>query len=73
MNLFWDYLAKAKLHLPRSRDAMDALVSDYLEYLWAEGEGRAAASTFLAALQDYDPKLKGLLPLLEAYEDMDYQ
>ena len=41
---------------------MDALVSDYLEFMWAEGEGRAMASTFLAALQDYDPKLKGMLP-----------
>lgn len=30
---------------------MDHIVSDYVEYLWAEGEGRAS-----------DPKLKGLLP-----------
>ena len=42
---------------------MDNLVSDYIEHLWSEGEGRALASTFLAALQDRDPKLKGLLPL----------
>ena len=42
---------------------MDGLVSDYLEFLWAEGEGRALTSNFLAALQDRDPKFKGQLPL----------
>ena len=42
---------------------MDALVGDYLEHLWADGEGRAAASNFLAALQDFDPKLRGQLPM----------
>ena len=47
--------------LPTRRDALDSLISDYLEHLWAEGEGRATASTFLAALQDSDPKLKGSL------------
>ena len=41
---------------------MDPLVSDYLEYLWAQGEGRATASNFMAALQDYMPKLKNKLP-----------
>ena len=41
---------------------MDDLVADYLEFLWSEGEGRAVASNFLAALQDFDPKLKGALP-----------
>ena len=40
---------------------MDALVGDYLEFLWGEGEGRAKASNFLAALQDFDPKLRGLV------------
>eukprot|EP00438_Fugacium_kawagutii_P012262 Skav216878 [mRNA] locus=scaffold1042:446387:450699:+ [translate_table: standard] len=53
---------KPGLHIPRKRDHMDGLVSDYIEHLWSEGEGRAAASTFLASLQDYDPKLKGCLP-----------
>ena len=40
---------------------MDALVGDYLEFLWGEGEGRAKASNCLAALQDFDPKLRGLV------------
>ena len=62
LTLFWDYLAREQLELPRRRDAMDALVSDYLEHMWSEGEGRAQASTFLAAIQDFDPKLKNQLP-----------
>ena len=59
------------LELPAKRDKMDPLVGDYLEYLWAEGEGRATASNFLAALQDFDPKLKGQLPVLEIDACMD--
>lgn len=41
---------------------MGAIVSDYIEFLWSEGEGRAEASNALAALQDADPKLRGCLP-----------
>ena len=63
MDRFYDYLAREELVLPKKREDMDQLVSDYIEFLWAEGEGRATASNFLAALQDKDPKLKGLLPL----------
>ena len=59
---FFDFLRAEGLKLPTKRDAMDGLVSDYLEYMWSQGEGRAAASTFMAALQDYDPKLKSNLP-----------
>ena len=63
MERFYDYLARENLNLPKRREHMDHLVSDYVEFLWAEGEGRAVASNFLAALQDKDPKLKGHLPL----------
>eukprot|EP00435_Cladocopium_sp_Y103_P043465 s1760_g12.t1 len=59
---FFSYLRREGLELPSKRDSMDGIVADYLEYLWAEGEGRATASTFLAALQDYEPKLKHNLP-----------
>ena len=59
---FFSFLQHENLKLPTKRDDMDSLVSDYLEYMWSEGEGRAAASTFLAALQDHDPKLKSCLP-----------
>ena len=49
LQYFFDFLKNEKLELPRKKDEMDALVSDYLEYLWAQGEGRAVASTFMAA------------------------
>jgi hypothetical protein len=60
---FFDYLKLEGIELPTKRDHMDPLVGDYLEHLWADGEGRATASNFLAALQDFDPKLKGQLPM----------
>ena len=59
---FFTYLKEEQLTLPTKRDEMDPLVSDYLEYLWTQGEGRATASTFMAALQDHQPKLKHNLP-----------
>ena len=62
LNVFFSYLKGEGLVLPKKRDDMDSLISDYLEYMWSEGEGRAMASTFLAALQDFDPKLKHMLP-----------
>ena len=62
LKLFFTYLKNEQLELPKQRDKMDDLCSDYLEHLWGEGEGRACASNFLAALQDFDPKLKGALP-----------
>ena len=61
LNAFFQFLNNEGLELPTKRSAMDDLISDYLEHLWAEGEGRACASTFMAALQDFDPKLKGNL------------
>ena len=62
LDRFFQYLNSEGLQLPQKRDHMDHLVSDYLEYLWSDGEGRAVASNFMAALQDFDPKLKGCLP-----------
>ena len=62
LTLFFKFLAREGLSLPEKREEMDGLVSDYLEHLWSEGEGRATASNFLAALQDSQPKLKGALP-----------
>ena len=59
---FFAYLKRSNITLPKQRDSMDDLCSDYLEFLWSEGEGRACASNFLAALQDFDPKLRGRLP-----------
>lgn len=59
---FFDYLRREKISLPKQRDLLDPIVSDFFEYLWSQGEGRALASNTLAALQDFDPKLKHQLP-----------
>ena len=62
LDRFLKYLTRENLVLPKARDAIDPLVSDYIEYLWSEGEGKAEASNVLASLQDTDPKLRGCLP-----------
>ena len=59
---FYGYLGREKFTPPKQRELMDPLISDYLEELWSSGESRAEASNFLAALQDFDPKLKHRLP-----------
>ena len=50
------------LVLPKRVAQMDNLVSDYLEFLWAEGHGKSEANNALAALQDFDPNLRRKLP-----------
>ena len=59
------------LVLPKRVAQMDNLVSDYLEFLWAEGHGKSEANNALAALQDFDPNLRRKLPgswrLLQAW------
>lgn len=60
-NKFFQYLEHEKLILPCTALAMDSVVSDYLEHLWANGAGRSAGSNILAALQDSQPHFKGKL------------
>ena len=62
LDKFFQFLSREGLALPKRKDDLDDLVGDYLEYLWSEGEGRSSGSNVLAALQDFDPKLKGHLP-----------
>ena len=62
LDKFYAYLRRESLQLPKRREALDALVGDYIEYLWSEGEGRSMGSNLLAGLQDLDPHLKGHLP-----------
>ena len=62
LHLFLDWLTREGLSLPTKASQMDHLVSDYLEFLWATGEGKSVANNALAALQDYDPNLKKKLP-----------
>ena len=56
---FYSWLEREGLALPTQ---MDNLVSDYLEFLWAEGHGKSEANNALAALQDFDPNLRRKLP-----------
>ena len=62
LDKFFGFLQREGLSLPKRRQDLDNLVGDYLEHLWSEGEGRAAGSNILAALQDFDPKLRGQMP-----------
>eukprot|EP00438_Fugacium_kawagutii_P016937 Skav234517 [mRNA] locus=scaffold2162:214817:223139:- [translate_table: standard] len=48
--------------LPTQKHLLDPLVCDYLEHLWATGEGRALASDTVAGLQDMQPNLRHCLP-----------
>ena len=59
---FLEWLTREGLSLPSKASQMDNLVSDYLEFLWASGEGKSVANNALAALQDHDPNLKKKLP-----------
>ena len=58
---FFKYLQDENLVLPHQRFQMDGLVSDYVEHLWATGEGRALAADTVAGLQDTQPQLRGYL------------
>ena len=62
LNKFYDFLHFENLPLPRQKVQMDALVAEYIEHLWASGEGRALASDTVAGLQNLEPHLKGHLP-----------
>ena len=59
---FYAFLDDNGLDLPAKRTQLDGLLCDYLEELWAKGEGRALASDTLAALQDASPRLRGSIP-----------
>ena len=62
LDRFLLFLKNNKLELPRQRALLDHFTSEYLEYLWSQGEGRALASDTIAGLQDQDPRLRGMLP-----------
>ena len=61
LNSFLQFLRDNNLQLPRQRERIDALAAEYLEHLWFTGGGRGLASDTLAALQDQDQRLRGLL------------
>ena len=59
---FYTFLDREGFSLPRKRQDLDVLVSEFIEHLWASGEGRSLANDTVAGLQDKDPRLRGLLP-----------
>ena len=59
---FYQFLKDNHVTLPRKRQDLDPLVSEFIEHLWASGEGRSKANDAAAGLQDKDPKLRGCLP-----------
>ena len=61
LTAFLQFLRNNNLQLPTQRDRIDCLAAEYLEHLWCTGAGRGLASDTLAALQDQNPRLKGLL------------
>ena len=44
LNRFFDWLTGEGLVLPKRQNLLDGLVSDYLEHLWAVGEGKSIAN-----------------------------
>ena len=62
-NKFYDFLRQENISLPRQRDQLDAILAEYIEWLWMNGEGRGLASDTVAGLQDLDPRLKHNLAL----------
>ena len=49
---FFQYLEDEHLAIPVTVSSFDDQLSDYIDYLWQEGEGKALASDTVAALQD---------------------
>ena len=60
---FYNFLRENSLEIPSRREHFDSLLAEYIEHLWAEGEGRGLAADTVAGMQDADPKLKGQLQL----------
>ena len=59
---FYSFLKTEHISIPRKREELDPLVSEYIEMLWSSGEGRSKANDTVAGLQDLDAKLRGCLP-----------
>ena len=56
---FFSFLKFNGRILPTDQSFLDELVGEYLEHLWAIGEGRALGSDTLAAIQDSQPQVRG--------------
>ena len=59
---FYQFLSDNHLEIPRRKHALDDILCEYLEHLWATGEGRGLASDTLASIQDTIPGIRGNIP-----------
>ena len=62
LHTFFKWATDEKRSIPNETVHFDLLVSEYLNHLWEEGEGRALGSNTLAALQFKCPHLRKNLP-----------
>ena len=60
--LFFEWLASKELGLPDDLVMLDALLSEYAEILWQEGESRSGLGDTLSGLTNYLKFLRGKLP-----------
>ena len=59
---FYKFLDQNHLEIPKQKYLLDGILCEYLEHLWATGEGLGLASDTLASLQDTTPALRGSIP-----------
>ena len=57
-----NYLKDEGRVFPRDAAGHDYLLSQYIEFLWETGEGRALACDTIASVQDQQPAIRGHLP-----------
>jgi len=72
LQCFFKWMQSEGLLLPGDEDEMDAVVSQYIELTWQEGEGRSFAADTVCGLQWVSPLLKrrlnGSWALLKAWQ-----
>jgi hypothetical protein len=58
VHLFFKWVETEGLSLPNEVHLVDELLSNYIEHLWEDGEGRSSASNVVAGLQHFKPLLR---------------
>ena len=51
LNLLFKWMEQEKIPVPSETHTFDQVISQYLNFLWEESEGRALGSNTLAAIQ----------------------
>ena len=62
MSVFFRWLDSETLNLPSKVEDLDQLASQYIEYCWQNGDGRAMAADLCSGLQWTSPSTRGHLP-----------